>query len=136
LSGYTFPEQGIVVEEDDDGIHSISVYLRSDPEAKIAAFSGSFWYRDRPLLAQALAREEDVLRNFGNPYWRDEDEDEVILFYEFGMVEWQLEFGLGGETRLLVVSVPTLADPEQRRLYGVTREWPPKKAAQEEPSRK
>jgi hypothetical protein len=59
----------------------------------------------------------------------DEDEDEILFFYERAGVELQLEFA-GKETLSGVVMTgqPLMADPEQRRAYKVTAPWPPDQA--------
>ena len=62
----------------------------------------------------------------GPPYWRDEDADELILFYEFPNLEWQIEFSLDGSfNRVNVTCNPLLADETQRKAYRVDKPWPP-----------
>ena len=78
-----------------------------------------------PLRLSNRSSESDVQALFGQPYWRDQDEDEIILFYEFPGVEWQIEFDLVGALKHLRVGRPLLADAEQRAAYGVTKHWPP-----------
>ncbi len=88
-------------------------------------FSGEFRYRERRLDLSEGTTERDLITAFGPPYWRDQDEVEVILFYEFGEYEWQIEMGLNDRLKLFVIAPPLLADPKQRAAYGVTRPWPP-----------
>lgn len=90
------------------------------------AFSGQFSVAGRPLVFTKATREEDVIALLGEPYWRDVDKDEVLLFYEYPGVEVQVELTKGGPIRvLLATDEPLLADPKQREAYGVTKAWPP-----------
>jgi hypothetical protein len=64
---------------------------------------------------------------FGQPYWKDVDAEETLLFYEFLPVEWQVEFGADGMLRALtLVTPPMLGEPADRDAYGVTKAWPPR----------
>lgn len=79
-----------------------------------------------PLSAQT--REREIVGYFGDPYWRDEDEEEILLFYEFGELEWQVELTLQGTLKAVnAVAPPLLADEAQRRAYRVTKPWPPER---------
>jgi hypothetical protein len=91
-------------------------------------FPGAFTLRGTKLNLTTATTEKEVLELFGDPFWTDRSDGEVILFYEHrgGAIEVQSEFpeakGLGVIT--LVVE-GGLADADQRRLYGVTKPWPP-----------
>ncbi len=37
-------------------------------------------------------------------HWRDEDESEVLLFYEFPWIDWQVEFQLDGSFNCILVT--------------------------------
>lgn len=87
-------------------------------------FPGSFIFHRQPLLLSDHWTEQD-LKIFGEPYWRDADNDETILFFEHGEIEWQVELGADGRLQALVIGEPILADREQRAAYRVTRPWPP-----------
>lgn len=94
-------------------------------ERKYAPFAGRCIVGGRPAALGASTSEADITKLFGPPWWRDADDDEILLFYELGPVERQVE--LTGEGRLaaiLVTSKPLLADAAQRQAYGVTRPWP------------
>lgn len=99
----------------------------SDPFSEgYQPFQGLCTYREQPLLLSALTSEDEFLSLLGEEYWRDEDKDEVILFYEFGKIEWQVEFSRSGTLRaLLVTTPPLLADEHQRIAYRVSKPWPP-----------
>ena len=71
--------------------------------------------------------EESCVARFGLPFWKDEDDDEIILFYEFPGREWQVELALDGTpNRIIVTSKPLMADERQRKAYNVTKPWPPR----------
>jgi hypothetical protein len=89
-------------------------------------FPGRLEVLGRPAELGASATEGDVVKRFGAPYWRDEDDEETLLFYEDGRVELQFEFpNKSALLRITMMLSPILADPEQRRFYGVDKPWPP-----------
>jgi len=92
----------------------------------LARFQGRLFADGRQLGITQDTSPEAVVRLFGDPYWRDEDDDDVILFYEDGRFELQFEFP--GKMKLGYITMmlsPILADPAQRKAYGVTKPWPP-----------
>jgi len=91
----------------------------------LAKFPGILCHNGEPIHAITSLAETDITTLFGAPYHRDEDDDEVILFYENGTVETQLEFPGRSRLRYIILScVPLLADPLQRAQYGCTAPWP------------
>jgi hypothetical protein len=89
-------------------------------------FFGSFSLDGTPADLGPLSPESRVKGLLGEPYWRDSDDDETILYYVRGPVEWQLEFPREGRLRaFLMVSPPSMADASFRDSLGVTRPWPP-----------
>ena len=71
--------------------------------------------------------ENDILEEFGIPYWIDRDE-ETILFYEYraGNMEVQFEISEEGKLEFIILSVDgVLSSAEQRKAYGVDKDWPP-----------
>lgn len=99
----------------------------SDPTATAhGAFSGQFLVAGRQVSFTKAGREEDVVASLGEPYWRDVDKDEVLLFYEYPGLEVQVELTKDGPIRVLLArDDPLLADPKQRAAYRVTKAWPP-----------
>lgn len=91
-------------------------------------FSGTLLKDGVQLDLSPETTPEEVLALFGEPYWTDRRDGEVILFYEYdgGRVELQFEFPdcihLGYIT-LLTDGV--LSTEEQRKSYGVDKPWPP-----------
>ncbi len=98
-----------------------------DPEApELPAFKGRIRFAGCLHPFSVTTTKAEVLALLGAPYWIDEDADESILFYEFGAIEWQIEFDEKEFLKVLLMATPPLLeDPEQRRAYGVTRKWPP-----------
>ncbi len=82
------------------------------------------WRFLQSLFKSPNPTERGLIAIFGSPYWRDQDEDEVILFYEFGEYEWQIEMSLKDRLSVFVIAPPILADPQQRAAYSVTKPWP------------
>lgn len=88
-------------------------------------FPGRCHYRGKSVSLEQFS-EQVFLRDFGEPYWRDEDDEEIILFYEFPEFEWQVELTLDGRFKvLLIVADPAMADEAERIACGVTKPWPP-----------
>lgn len=96
----------------------------------IAAFQGSMTADGKPLEFSVSSTPAKIIEAFGEPYWRDDDEGETILFYEYesGAVELQFEFSSPTSFDFITITRPgILADAEQRTAYGVDKEWPPAK---------
>lgn len=120
-----FPSLGLAVNEADGLIDELMVYFGHPAEPDGGRFSGTTRYDGLQLDLSSSIPETWLRERLGEPYWRDEDFEEAILFYEFGQHEWQIEFADDGKLKCWVICPPMLADEEQRRRYGVTREWPP-----------
>lgn len=96
----------------------------------IGAYQGSFTRNGVKIPINPTTAPERIPADFGEPYWVDSKDEELILFYELeaGRVELQFEFpdrkNLGYIT---FMRDGILSRAEQRRLYGVTKEWPPVK---------
>jgi hypothetical protein len=92
----------------------------------VGRFAGRFRHRDGEVRLNPTTTVEEVLARLGEPYWRNEDEDEVILFYEDDPVETQFEFPDKKHLGFITILMPPLlADPIQHKAYGVTKPWPP-----------
>ena len=120
----SFPGKGISVGFRAGVITSFAAYVAVSPEEGMGQFTGWFTYRDRRLALSEETTESKLVATFGPPYWRDQDEDEVILFYEFREYEWQVEMSLKDRLKVFVISEPILADQKQRAAYGVSKPWP------------
>ena len=94
----------------------------------VTEFDGRFLKNGEPTEISKNSLEADVRACFGEPYWIDRSDGEVILFYEYagGSVELQFEFpdaeSLGFVT---MTRNGVLSTAEQRKSYGVDKPWPP-----------
>jgi hypothetical protein len=122
---FAWSHKGIDVLAHDRRIWEMGFYLGHPAEPGHGAFAGCFRFGGSPVRLSKELRESGVQSLFGPPYWRDRDEGEALLFYEFPGVEWQLEFALDGTLKYLQLGLPLLADAGQRAAYGVTKPWPP-----------
>jgi len=95
----------------------------------IGAYKGSFACGESKIVLNSAITPERVRAEFGEPYWIDSKDKELILFYEFagGRIELQFEFPDKRQLGFITLAKDgVLSDAEQRRLYGVTKTWPPK----------
>jgi hypothetical protein len=122
---FEFSSKGITVSVVEAHIEWFAFFIQPDPEISMAHFEGAFQYQKQILPFSQIASEKEIRRQFGEPYWKDQDSDEILLFYEFPHCEWQIELSLEGQLKAISISKPILADPEQRKAYHVTNEWPP-----------
>ncbi len=123
-----YPARGLAVDYTSGAVESFVLYLAPGLMRGSVPYRGQFRYEGSVLVLNADTRESRLAARFGEPYWRSADDDEILLFYEFGLIEWQFELSRAGTLRTIIVTTPPLlADPEQRRFYGVTKppETPP-----------
>ncbi|MEN8772978.1 MAG: hypothetical protein ABF382_05465 [Akkermansiaceae bacterium] len=95
-------------------------------------FNGLFLFEDQSTSISSATSKEEIISIFGEPYWTDLDDGEIILFYEYqeGTIELQFEFPTGEQLEFITLTKDgVLSKQEQRESYGVTRPWPPKKTA-------
>ena len=121
---FVFPNHGLAILGFET-IEELNFYFDDPAEPNKGCFRGESQFRGNAITLTPFVTERDVLALFGEPYWRDADSDETILFYEFPGREWHVEFGANGRLKCLVVGLPILADCAQRQAYGVTKVWPP-----------
>lgn len=118
--------RGVEVEVGEGRVRSIRLVWEDEFDEGFRPYPGACRFGAEPVPLSAATREEEIVACFGPPFWRDEDEDEIILFYEFSHIEWEIEFRPGGTLKsILVLTPPLLAGEEQRKAYGVTKPWPP-----------
>ncbi len=120
-----FPGKGISVGFKDGVVTSFAAYVAASPEEGMGRFSGWFRYRGRRLDLCEETTERELIAIFGSPYRRDQDEDEVILFYEFGEYEpaaARRELGMSvGHVYRPLRRVPRHSDPPSSRLFHFAR---------------
>jgi hypothetical protein len=118
--------KGVAVDEDQGVVTAFIVHFTDDRNEHYQPFAGPCSFGGRTAALAPATTVNDFVRAFGEPYWRDLDSDDTILFYERGEIEWQVEFTTDRTLRLiLVLSPPMLADEGQRRQYKVDKPWPP-----------
>lgn len=122
-----YPSLGVEISCQEGAIESVAIHWASSVYGDFRPYPGKVYYQGREVEMGRRTTIEEYAIRFGEPYWRDTaDEDESILFYELGALEWEVEFDASGLLRcLLIVSPPLLEDEEQRRNYGVDKPWPP-----------
>jgi hypothetical protein len=84
--------------------------------------------KGKSLILSSRTTREVVISIFGEPYWTDTDNSEIILFYEFqeSTTELQFEFPDGEHLEFItLMKGGILSKQEQRESYGVTKPWPP-----------
>ena len=129
---HAFPGQGLSVDVTENKLDGFLValgakaFISGCKPGDVQPFVGTIRMGGRAWYPRELTHERHFTEVFGEPYWRDVDDEEVLLFFEFARGELQVEVSLDDRVQVLVASqAPLLADPEQRHAYGVTRPWPP-----------
>lgn len=125
---YRYPSKGIDIGAEGGNVTDYTIaWIPDFCRPDFTSFSGSALFRDRSLPLTSSTSEEDFVKTFGQPYWRAEDDIEIILFYEFkNNIEWQVEFSREHLLKtLLMVTPPLMSFQDQRSAYGVTGPWPP-----------
>ena len=124
---YRYDRHGFVIDANDRSVCCFTIaFDKNAPDVETEEFRGTVLHKGQPIDLRASTCEDEFCQQFGAPYWRDVDDQEHLLFYEFGKVEWQIEFGNKGGLRVLtIVTPPLLSDPEQRENYNIDRPWPP-----------
>lgn len=115
-----FADLGISLDNEDDGTVSGFHIWFNDRDNKFSPYNGTI------QLTGTAIEPSSIVNRLGEPYWRDEDEYEILYFYEFATHEIQVEHSLEGTIQSVIVTNDALmADAEQRKAYGVTKAWPP-----------
>ena len=123
---YNYYSKGVQVAVENGVIVSFILFWNDERRKQFLSFNGPSNYRGQKIELRGGMSDVEIRNIFGEPYWQDEDEDEFILFYEFGDIEWEIEISRReGLTALVVLTPPLLQDEEQRKAYRVTKSWPP-----------
>lgn len=126
---YSYPSRGVEIWADDGIVKDFTITVTRDGSLPgFEPFQGTFIHSERNLRLSSSSTERHFAYTFGEPYWRDADEDEIILFYEWkNDIEWQVEFTSAGSLKVLrATTPPLLSAADQRLAYRVTRMWPPR----------
>jgi len=92
------------------------------------SFKGSFLLEGASLKLTQENSPKDIERLFGEPYWIDSLDNEIIMFYEYrkGAVELQFEFSDSKYlSHITLMMNGVLSEEKQREAYKVTKQWPP-----------
>jgi hypothetical protein len=127
-----YHQKGLRIDVADDRFDGFTLalgtgaFLGASSKRPVRAFVGGLRIKSRELRVEELRTEGDFTALWGTPFWRDEDDDEILLFFEFPDGEIQVELSREGRPRVLIATQePLMADPEQRRAYAVETPWPP-----------
>jgi hypothetical protein len=126
---YCYYSKGLEVGEENGAVVDFAVFWDDYYGSGFQSFKGLVTYRGKTVQLGPETSESAFRELFADPYWRDQDQDEIILFYEFeGDIEWQVEFTLEAKLKAMRVVWPALmADAKQREVYGVSVPWPPRR---------
>ena len=83
--------RGVQASVEQGKIVSFVLFWNDKDQKQFLSFNGPCTYHGQVIALRAGLSEAEVASIFGEPYWRNEDREEIILFYEFGDVEWQIE---------------------------------------------
>lgn len=123
---FIYTRLGLQIDASERSVDSWGVYFEpAEYQAQMAAFKGFVSDRDQALSLSPATTLRDFKKHFGEPYWEDVDEVENLLFYEFGQIEWQVEFKQERLTVITMATPPLLSDAGQRAAYQVSKPWPP-----------
>lgn len=124
---YDYGDRGFTINATQQAVCGFTLFfVENDRESRCAPFSGTITHRGSRIVLSGATSERAWRELFGEPYWRDIDDKEILLFHEWGEVEWQVEFSRDGGLRVLIIETPPLlSGPDQRAAYGVDKPWPP-----------
>lgn len=129
-SDLEFLAQGVSVGISEGLIESYSIWWQDYLEVGFTPYAGSILRDGEPLGWNRATTENEIVSALGQPYFRDQDDSETILFYEpkdrWGrLTERQIELDENGKLKALLISPePMLADEATRRSLGIDKPWP------------
>jgi hypothetical protein len=103
--GFAWPHKGIDASVDAGRIREMGVYFGHADEPDRGEFTGSVRYRNAPLRLSKLSREAELQHLFGPASDREQDEEEIILYYERPDGLWQLELATDGTLKYIGFAV-------------------------------
>jgi hypothetical protein len=124
---YRYLSKGIEIGAEEGVVTDFTIVCAPDSfRPEFQPFRGSVIYAGRQFSLGPSTSETDFKQTFGEPFWRDEDDTEILLFYEYRYeIEWQVEFNLQGSLKaLLIVTPPLMSGENERDNYRVTKKWP------------
>jgi hypothetical protein len=121
---YRYYSRGVEVTAEDGFVIGYRIIWR--PDEGFQPFPGQCFFRGERVELSPTTSEAELSAIAGAPYWRDEDQHEILAFYEFDRIEWQIELTTDGRlSQWSIVTPPSMSDREQREAYGVTKPRPP-----------
>lgn len=114
------PEDGIEIGLKDNLLDYVCLNIES--------FKGEFYLNGDELILNVKNTPQDIIDVFGEPYWTDRSDDEIILFYEYkkGFIELQFEFSDSIHLSYITLMCNgVLSTQDQREAYNVNKQWPP-----------
>ena len=123
---YCFYTRGFEVRVKHGLVVSFGLFWNRKLRPPYKPFAGHSRLGEKALTIKSHLPEHQLLKCFGDPYWRSQSDEQVLLFYEFKKVEWLVEINRGeGLSAILIHTPALLADRKQRAIYRVTKPWPP-----------
>ena len=108
---YRWFAKGFAVGARDGRIDEFLLIWDAQANPPFQPFSGSCRWRGEPIHLRAGLGEAELRARLGEPFWRNEDAEETLLFYQNKAVEWQVEISkAGGLSALTITALPLLAD--------------------------
>ena len=95
----------------------------------IEQYKENLYLNENQLFINKDSSPEDITYNFGSPYWIDEDDKEIILFYEYKEGKFELQFEFSNKENLSYITLMQngiLSEESNRKSYRINKEWPPK----------
>jgi len=107
---YNYYSKGVQAIVENGRIASFILFWNDKEQKQFLAFNSPCSYRGQKVELCGGMSEVEITNVFGEPFSRDDDADETILFYEFGEIEWQIEIGRPeGLTAIVVLTPPSKA---------------------------
>ena len=107
---YNYYSKGVQVAVENGRVVSFLLLWNDKDQKQFLAFNSPSSYRGQKVELRSRMSEMEITTIFGEPYCRDDDADETILFYEFGEIEWQIEIARReGLTAIVLLTPPSKA---------------------------
>lgn len=103
FESWEFSRLGVVVEVEAERIVGVLAVPIPDELFAVDPYAGSVRLEGRAVSFAWISREQDVVRAFGEPSRRDEDDEETVLFYEGDRVERQIELTPEGRIKTIAI---------------------------------
>lgn len=110
LGSYRWFSRGFEASVQDNRIDGFVLFWNSELNAPYRPFAGTCSWRGKNIQLRAGLTEPELLAIFGEPFSRNADADEIILFYKNNAIEWQMEISSRtGLSAITITSPPMYA---------------------------